>query len=155
MKFGQLIEYKMSNIFLEKSYTKCGGIKKQNWAYLSINSLIVIKFAFTVCPSRVYQNILKLRCWPLAFTLYKAFLRNKKRSGTSPLPNFLRYFRKKNISHAIFINWPNFIAWSPLLLEILSNIATIIYCPVCDVINFEIDLSLLINPVFHITKKSR
>ena len=25
MKFGQLIEYNMSNIFLEKSYTKCGG----------------------------------------------------------------------------------------------------------------------------------
>ena len=25
MKFGQLIEYKMRNIFLEKSYTKCVG----------------------------------------------------------------------------------------------------------------------------------
>ena len=25
MKFGQLIEYYMRNIFLEKSYTKCGG----------------------------------------------------------------------------------------------------------------------------------
>ena len=25
MKFGQLIEYNMINIFLEKSYTKCGG----------------------------------------------------------------------------------------------------------------------------------
>ena len=25
MKFGQLIEYNMKNIFLEKSYTKCGG----------------------------------------------------------------------------------------------------------------------------------
>ena len=24
MKFGQLIEYKMKNIFLEKLYTKCG-----------------------------------------------------------------------------------------------------------------------------------
>ena len=24
-KFGQLIEYKMRNIFLEKSYTKCGA----------------------------------------------------------------------------------------------------------------------------------
>ena len=41
MKFGQLIEY-MRNIFLEKSFTKCGGEttprpflkKKQNWAYL-------------------------------------------------------------------------------------------------------------------------
>ena len=25
MKFGQLIEYSMGNIFLEKSYTKCGA----------------------------------------------------------------------------------------------------------------------------------
>ena len=25
MKFGQLIEYNMTNIFLEKLYTKCGG----------------------------------------------------------------------------------------------------------------------------------
>ena len=25
MKFGELIEYNMRNIFLEKSYTKCGG----------------------------------------------------------------------------------------------------------------------------------
>ena len=25
MKFGQLIEYNMTNIFLEKSYTKCDG----------------------------------------------------------------------------------------------------------------------------------
>ena len=25
MKFGELIEYKMRNIILEKSYTKCGG----------------------------------------------------------------------------------------------------------------------------------
>ena len=25
MKFSQLIEYSMRNIFLQKSYTKCGG----------------------------------------------------------------------------------------------------------------------------------
>ena len=25
MKFGQLVEYNMRNIFIEKSYTKCGG----------------------------------------------------------------------------------------------------------------------------------
>ena len=25
MKFGQLLEYNMRNIFLQKSYTKCGG----------------------------------------------------------------------------------------------------------------------------------
>ena len=25
MKYGQLIEYNMRNIFVEKSYSKCGG----------------------------------------------------------------------------------------------------------------------------------
>ena len=43
MKLGHLIEHNMKNIFLEKSYTKCGGetiprsISKKS--YLWINSL--------------------------------------------------------------------------------------------------------------------
>ena len=39
MKFGQLIEYNLRNIFLEKLYTKCGGetiplpfFKKSKWS---------------------------------------------------------------------------------------------------------------------------
>ena len=54
-----------------------------------------------------------------------------------------------NISRKIFlmlldINGPNFIAWLPLLLEILNNIYIVITCcPVCDVINFEINVSFL------------
>ena len=45
--------------------------------------------------------------------------------------------------------------WLPLPLEILGNmcIATI-FIPVCDALNFEINLSFLIKPFFHITKKS-
>ena len=46
MKFGQLIEYHIRNIFIEKSYTKCVKklfpqpyLKDQNWAYLWINSV--------------------------------------------------------------------------------------------------------------------
>ena len=46
MKFGQLIEYNMRNIFVEKSYTKCAGetipgslSKNQNLAYLWIDSV--------------------------------------------------------------------------------------------------------------------
>ena len=56
MKYGQLIKYNTRNIFLEKSYIKCGGEtisrplskkKKKNPAYLGISSL---KF-YTVCFS--------------------------------------------------------------------------------------------------------
>ena len=46
MKFGQLIEYNMQNIFVEKSYTKCAGetiprplSKKSNLACLWITGL--------------------------------------------------------------------------------------------------------------------
>ena len=52
MKFGQLIECNMRNIFREKSYAKCGGetssrpfSEKLKLSYLWINSL---KF-HTVC----------------------------------------------------------------------------------------------------------
>ena len=39
MNFGQLIEYNLKNIFLEKSYTKRGRETNQNCAYLWINIL--------------------------------------------------------------------------------------------------------------------
>ena len=46
MKFGQLIEYNMKNIFIEKSYAKCAGeatlrplSKKSKLSYLWINSV--------------------------------------------------------------------------------------------------------------------
>ena len=48
MEFGQLIEYNMRNIFLEKSYTKCGGktssrtSSKKSKLYLWIISLYFI-----------------------------------------------------------------------------------------------------------------
>ena len=69
-KFGQLIEYNMRNICLEKSYTKCGveagprpyyeksklsiSLDKQSEMLKSLPQLY-----FQV---EVYQNILKLRC---------------------------------------------------------------------------------------------
>ena len=51
-----------------------------------------------------------------------------------------------------YINWPNFIAWLHLFLEILGNMYFAIVCfPVNNVVNFEINLIFLIKP----TKKSR
>ena len=37
MNFGQLIEYNLRNIFLERSYTKCGGetVPKLNIEHIS------------------------------------------------------------------------------------------------------------------------
>ena len=66
----------------------------------------VLKFVFMSKPSTkiladLYQNALKLRRWPLAFTLCKTYLENK-RSGTSLPISFSALFFKKNVSHAIF-----------------------------------------------------
>ena len=53
MKFGQLVEYNMKNIFLEKSDTKCGGetipipFSKKLKLTVSVNQQS-IKF-YTVC----------------------------------------------------------------------------------------------------------
>ena len=72
-------------------------LKNRNWEYLWIQ--------VEDC-----QNMLKLSCRPLAFISYKAFLKNKKRPGTSLLVLFSWWFLKKNISCLTFyyltrFNW--------------------------------------------------
>ena len=65
-------------------------------------------------------------------------------------------FEEKSLSRYISLshyNWPNLLAWLPLLLEILGNMCiVIIRCPVCDVINFENNISFLNKPFFDIIK---
>ena len=80
-------------------------LKTQNWAYLWINSLKCCTVCFH-CQS--LPNILKLRCWPLAFNSYKGFLKNKKRSWTSLLASFSAWFLRKSISHVIFYKLTKF-----------------------------------------------
>ena len=53
------------------------------------------------------------------------------------------------------VNWSNFIAWLPLLREILSNMCITIVCkPDCD-IKFEINLIFPIKLFCYMKKKSR
>ena len=62
-------------------------------------------------------------------------------------PHFLNDFSKKMLLMLYSINWPNFIAWFPLLLEILGNMCIAIICfSIYDVINFEINHAFLIKP---------
>ena len=73
IKFGQLIESSLRNIFLEKSYTKCGGETiPRPFTYLWIN-ILKFYFIFIVWQIKDYRNRLKLSCRPLAFTSNKAF----------------------------------------------------------------------------------
>ena len=97
-----------------------------------------------------YWKILKQRCWPLAFTV----LKNEKRSRTSLPASFSALFGEKISLTFYSINWPNFIVWLPLLLEMLGNMC-IVSLAGCDLINFEINLSFLIKTFYHMTKKVR
>ena len=133
MKFGQLIEYNMRNIFLEnhtqdvvEKLSPDPLLKNENWAYLLINYLKFYTVCFYHMPSWGYQNMLRLSSKPLAITSYKAFLKNKKRSGICLPASISAWFLKKNISIVIFYYLT--IVCLPLLREILGNIfAVIVY----------------------------
>ena len=74
MKFSSLIEYNIRSIFLEKSYTKCGGetiprsfFRNQNWPYLWINSLKLYAICFYCMLSwgllKYIKTRLKTNCY--------------------------------------------------------------------------------------------
>ena len=121
-------------------------LKDQNWAYLWINILKFLYFVFIDCQVENYRKWLKPSCRPLAFILYEAFLKNKKRFGTLPCLIFCMIFKEKYFSCYVLL--PGQIPM-PLLREILGNICiVIVYQPGCDVINFEINLIFLIKLCF-------
>ena len=81
MKFGQLVEYDTTNIFLEKSYTEFSGetipkpfLKNQIWPYLWINGLKIYTVCFYPMPSwglSQYVETMPKITW---FYLKKSFL---------------------------------------------------------------------------------
>ena len=71
-------------------------------------------------------------------------------------PNFVYDFSRKMFLMLWYINWPRFIVWLLLLIEILFNMCIAIVCfPGCDITDFEIDLIILIKPFFYLAKSSR
>ena len=67
MKFVQLIGYNMSNNFLEKSYTKCCGETSPRpfCENSKLSTTLDQQFVLFYVQVGAYQNILKIRCWPL------------------------------------------------------------------------------------------
>ena len=127
MKFGQLIEYNMRNIFLEKSHTTCGGdtiprpFSKKLKLSISLDQ-----------QSKVLQNLFLLLVMlkvTFGFTSNKALSENRKRSGIS-LPDFLHDFRRKIFlsSYIILIDLNFFVwlsvfwsYWAICLLKLFAN----------------------------------
>ena len=70
--------------------------------------------------------------------------------------HFVYDFSRKMVLMLYSINWPNFIVWLPLLLEILGNMCiAIVYFPSFEVIIFETNLVFLMKPFFYMTKNPR
>ena len=88
MKFGQLIGCYMRNIFLEKSYTKCGGwtSPRSFSEKLKLNILWINSLSFyTVCfycmqswgPSKYMKTNLKTTCFYLILSFFLHNLKKK------------------------------------------------------------------------------
>ena len=81
---------------------------------------------------------------------------SEKTLGLVSPPHFGHDFSRKMFLMLYCINWENFIAWLPSLLEILDNMCIKVVCkPGCDVMQFQINLIFLIKPFRYMTKKSR
>ena len=102
VKYGQLMEYNMKNILLEKSCTKYGGetslrslFKKSKLNIpLDQQSETLHSLFWLYVQVEIYQNMIKLRCWPLHLTLCKAILKTKRGLELVSLPNFLHDLKK-------------------------------------------------------------
>ena len=165
MKFGQLIEYNMRNIFHKKSYTKFSRetiqypfLKNQNWAYLWIYILNFIYFVSIVFQVEDYQKWLKLSYRPFAFTSYKTFLKKTKRGlELVYLPHFLRDFRRKKY-YCCYILLPDQISMSGCLHFVRYWAICILYLFVNQDVTSKIlklSLSLQLGRFFYMTKMSR
>ena len=105
MKFDQLIVYNMIHIFLEKSYTKCGG-ETDPCLKIKIEQISgstfwnAVQFVFIVCPRQSPPEYIKIQVLTTSFDLKWSFLKYKKRSGTS-LPATFTVWILSKISLAI------------------------------------------------------
>ena len=133
MKFGQLIEYNKGNIFLQKFYRKWGK-EASSRALFYFSKNLNMRWKQGVCSLiSIYFDSPQL-----AYKLYKTldywsrdvlnFNFSEKGLGLVSPPHFVYDFSRKMFLMLHCINWPNFIAWLPLLLDILGNICiTIVY----------------------------
>ena len=103
MKFGQLMNIAWEQFFLKNHIQNIEEklfpdlfLKRQYWSYLWINNLGSAASFYCMSSWGIHRYALKLSCRPPAFTSYKAFSRNKKRSGTSIIASFSAWFSKKS-----------------------------------------------------------
>ena len=116
-------------------------------------NLVSITFNSPQLGKQLKRNILNFRTLIQRYAQFRVL---EKSLGIVSLPHFVYGFSRTMFLMLHSANWPDFIAWLPLLLEILVNMCIAIVCkPGCVVTDFEINLIFLIKPFSYITKKSR
>ena len=157
MKFGQLLECNMRNIFPEQSCTNCDG-KTCHRLFseelklsisLDISSLKFHTICFYCLASCGLSKFIKTKLQTTCFHLISGFFKLTKRGLELVFQTqFLHNFWRK-IFLLYSINWPIFTVWLPLFCEILGNMCIKIVCkPGCDIIIFEISFVFLIKQFF-------
>ena len=131
MKFGQLIEYNKRNIYLQILWRKWSRktssgpffifLKSSTWGESKWSAAY---FQYISMPSTCH-TIKTLDYWSRD-RLNFIFL--EKGLGLVSPPHFEYDFSRKIFLMLHSINWPNFIVWLPLLLDILGNMCITIVC---------------------------
>ena len=128
MKLDQLIEYNKINIFLKKSY--------RNWVRKT-SSRLYMRWMQVVCnlvsmyfgSRKLAYNKNKLsKTLDYWFRDMLNFDFSEKGLGLVSPPHFVYHFSRKTFLTLHSINWPNFIVWLPLLLEIFGSMCIAIIC---------------------------
>ena len=129
MKVGQLIKYNVRNIFLEKSYIKCGGnTSPRPFSKKSKLSIFLDQQskAYTVCFYCMWSGgllkFIETKMQTTCFYLIKPFQKAKRGLELLPLSYFLDHFWRKIFFTLYSINWPNFVVLFSLYPEILANV---------------------------------
>ena len=131
MKFGQFIECNMRNLFLEKSYTKCGGetiprtFSEKSKLSIPFDQQFEVFYSLFLrkCQVESYRNILKLSKRPLAFTAYEAFLKHEESLKLFFLPQFLHdIFFSCITDHILLFGFLYFVRfWAVCVLQLFVN----------------------------------
>ena len=110
MKFGQLIEYNMRNIFLEKFYAKLDGetvprpfSKKSKLSIFFDEQSKVLYSLFLLNPNWALSKYIQTKLQTTCFYHIKGFLKNKKRFGTSLPAPFYEWVLKEIFYINLFI----------------------------------------------------
>ena len=119
MKSDQLREYNKRNIFLEKSYTKCGGgtisapFFKKSKLRISLNKCSKVLYSLFLFYSklRAIQIYWNQAAYHLLLSHIKLFYKNKKGLNLFSLPHFPHDLWRNIFLLLYSVNYPNFIGW--------------------------------------------